>query len=88
MPPMFSVQVDEPIAGGTITLNGGTVPLMKNVDGAYWAKWREAVAEGKITVRFPDGKSVSCGVGYKPGSSPRMQVFAIRDRKCAPLAVS
>lgn len=86
MPPMFSVEVDEPIAGGRITLNGGSAKLMKNLDGAYWAKWREVVAEGDMVVTFADGKTASCKIAYVPGTSPQRQAYAIRDRKCVRLA--
>ena len=82
MPPMFSVAVDEPIIGGRITLNGGSAGSMKNLDGAYWAKWREVAAEGEMVVTFADGNIVSCPIAYIPGSSPQRQAYAIRDRQC------
>jgi hypothetical protein len=85
MPPMFSVAVDELVIDGRITLNGGSAKLMKNLDGAYWAKWREKVAEGELKVVFADGKSASCKIAYVPGRSPQRQAFAIRNRKCARL---
>lgn len=82
IPPMFSVAVDEPILEGSITLNGGSAPLMKNLDGAYWAKWREVAAEGAMVVTFADRKTASCPIAYVPGSSPQRQAYAIRDRQC------
>jgi hypothetical protein len=85
MPPMFSVAVDEPIIDGLITLNGGSAKLIKNLDGAYWAKWREKAAEGELMVVFTDGKRASCKIEYAPGNSPQRQAFAIRNRKCARL---
>lgn len=85
MPPMFSVAVDEPIVGGRVTLNGGSAPLMKNLDGAYWAKWREVAAEGEMVVTFADGKTASCKITYVPGTSPQRQAYAVRHRECVRL---
>lgn len=82
MPPMFSLAVDEPIIDGHIKLNDGTAKLIKNLDGAYWAKWREVEAKGEMAVTFADGKAVSCKIAYIPGTSPQRQAYVIRNRKC------
>ena len=81
-PPMFAVEVDEPIKSGTITLNDGSAPLIKNLDGAYWAKWTERDAKGKIVVLFPDGTETSCEISYAVGKSPQMQRFKVVFRQC------
>ena len=85
MPPMFSVAVDEPIVDGRMTLGGASAPLMKNLDGAYWAKWRDEAAEGELVVIFADRKTVSCKIAYVPGGSAQHQAYAIRNRKCSRL---
>jgi hypothetical protein len=80
-PVMFSVDVDEPISGGTLTLNGASARLMKNIDGAYWGIWNGADASGTIEVLYPGGQRASCSVGYvTPGMS--IQTYTIRNRKC------
>ena len=82
LPVMFSVNVDEPIVGGTLTLNGGNASLMKNVDGAYWAKWGGSDASGQIAVVFPDGARAVCKVGYVTNNMTDIQRFSVKDRKC------
>lgn len=82
VPPMFSVAVDEPIVDGRMTLNGASARLMKNLDGAYWAKWREVPGKGEIVVFYADGTSASCKIAYIPGTTPQHQAFAIHNRKC------
>ena len=63
-PVKFNVHVDEPVEGGTLTLNGSTVRLMKNGDGVYWAKWHGADASGRIDIDFLDGSRTTCPIGY------------------------
>ena len=80
-PVMFSVDADEPIEGGTLTLNGYSANLMKNVDGAYWAKWNGSDADGRIEIIFPDGGTTTCRVGYVT-QGMNVQEFTVRGRKC------
>lgn len=80
-PVMFRVESDEVINDGILTLNGHSARLMKNVDGAYWAKWNGADADGRITVSFPDGGHASCRVGYITNGMGTQQ-FAIANRQC------
>ena len=84
-PVMFRVDVDEKIEGGTLTLNGKSADLMKNVDGDYWAKWNGSDADGEIKIVFPDGKTTTCRIGYvTPGVG--IQEFAVRHRQCEQVA--
>ncbi len=81
-PVMFAVDVDEPIDGGTLTLNDQSAKLMQNLDGSYWAKWEGSDASGSIMIRYPDGKSTICPVGYVThGMIPPIE-FEVRERKC------
>jgi len=81
LPTMFSVSVDEPVKGGTLTLNGRSANLIHNIDGAYWAKWNGSDASGTIRVIFPDGKSTICRIGYvTPGMG--IQRFEVLNRRC------
>jgi hypothetical protein len=79
---MFAVDVDEPIAGGTLTLNGRSARLMKNIDGAYWAKWGGADANGRIDILYPDGGKASCGIGYVTNGMG-IQRASIEKRVCS-----
>ena len=80
-PVMFSVAADEPIERGKLTLNGNSVELMKNVDGAYWAKWNGSDAHGTIEIVYPDGAVVTCRVGYVT-QGMGIQEFSVQDRQC------
>ncbi len=80
-PVMFRVEVDEAISGGELTLNGNSARLMKNIDGAYWAKWNGSDADGDIVVHFVDGADVKCMVGYVTRGYGT-QTFVVRQRKC------
>ena len=81
LPVMFSVAVDEPVLRGKLTLNGNSADLVKNFDGAYWAKWNGSDAAGTIDVVFPDGAVVTCRVGYVT-QGMGVQAFSIHDRHC------
>lgn len=85
-PIMFSMEVDEDIAGGTLTLNGASASLMRNVDGAYWAKWNGSDASGTIEVVYPDGAKAVCEVGYVTRGMGDVQKYAVVDRKCRAVA--
>jgi hypothetical protein len=78
---MFRVDVDEPIEHGKLTLNGNSADLMKNLDGAYWAKWSGSDARGTIEIVFPDGGATTCRVGYITNGMG-VQDFSIRNRRC------
>lgn len=84
-PVLFAVEVDEPIAGGSLTLNGHSAKLMRNVDGVYWAKWSGSDADGRIDVAFADGASASCRVGYVTRGMTEVQRFSVKARKCQKL---
>lgn len=84
-PVMFRVDVDERLDGGTLTLNGNSAPLLKNVDGAYWAKWNGADADGEIRIVFTDGASTICRVGYVT-QGMGVQKFAVKNRQCEQVA--
>ena len=81
-PVMFSVNVDEQIVGGTLILNGRSARLMKNLDGAYWAKWNGSDASGRIEILYPDGGSITCNVGYVTNGMRDIQMFSVTDRVC------
>ncbi len=83
--PMFAVDVDEPIELSKLTLNGNSANMMKNVDGRYWAKWGGSDAGGSIEIYYPDGKSISCEIGYVTHGHglPEIQAFEVKNRKCA-----
>jgi|GEM_PF-1132170 len=83
-PQMFRVEVDEPVTRATLTLNGASAGMMKNVDGAYWAKWNGSDASGKIDIVFPDGGIVSCKIGYVTSGLTEVRTFVMRGRKCEP----
>ena len=85
-PVLFAVEVDEPIKGGVLTLNGHSAKLMRNIDGRYWAKWDGPDADGRIDVKFVDGASASCRVGYVTNGMTDVQRFRIFARKCEPLS--
>jgi hypothetical protein len=87
-PVMFRVEVDEPISGGELTLNGNSVKLMKNIDGAYWAKWAGADAGGEIIVHYADGMSARCEIGYVTHGMTDIQDFRILRRACVALPVA
>jgi hypothetical protein len=78
---MFAVDVDEPIAGGTLTLNGRSARLKKNMDGRYWAKWNGSDADGKIDILYPDGGKASCRIGYVTHGMS-IQNFSVSKRIC------
>ncbi|MCW2337298.1 hypothetical protein M2337_001531 [Sphingobium sp. B2D3A] len=78
---MFRVDVDETIIGGELVLNGNAARLMKNVDGAYWAKWTGGDASGEIIIRYPDKKSAVCRIGYVT-SGMDIREFVVRHRIC------
>ena len=82
LPVMFRVEVDEAIDHGTLTLNGRSVGLMKNVDGAYWAKWNGSDASGQIDIVFTDRAGASCAVGYVTHGISDIQQFLVRRRRC------
>lgn len=84
-PVMFAVDVDEPISGGALILNGNSAGLMKNIDGAYWAKWSGSDASGSIVVRYPDGAKTTCSVGYVTHGMSDIQRFEIKKRICEQL---
>jgi hypothetical protein len=86
VPVMFSVSVDEEIRGGTLTLNGKRAPLMRNVDGAYWAKWEGSDASGTIEVVFPDGGKAVCEIGYVTHGMTDVQAYEVIDRTCTAVA--
>jgi hypothetical protein len=79
---MFRVYVDEPIATGTLTLNGHSARLMANVDGAYWAKWNGADAGGQIEIRYRDGGEAFCHIGYVTNGMG-IQTVRVRKRVCS-----
>lgn len=81
-PVMFSVAVDEDIDHGTLTLNGNTGKLMRNMDGNYWAKWSGSDASGHIEVVFSDGETTRCEVGYVTHGLLEVQEFVVENRKC------
>jgi hypothetical protein len=81
-PVMFSVEADEPITGGELTLNGKSARLMKNVDGAYWAKWNGADADGFIIVHYGDRSSARCRIGYVTSGMTDIQQFKVTGRTC------
>jgi hypothetical protein len=81
-PVMFRVEVDEPIDGGTLTLNGNSAALIKNADGAYWAKWDGSDASGRIEIVYPDGTKAVCTVGYVTNGLLEIQNFVVTDRQC------
>ena len=78
---MFRVEVDEPIAAGSLSLNGNSARLMKNVDGAYWAKWNGSDASGRIDIVYPDGGKAFCRIGYVT-QGMGTQTLSIRNRVC------
>ncbi len=80
-PVMFSVDVDEEIAGGTLTLNGSSARLERNADGTYWAKWDGSDASGQITLEYPDGSTARCEVGYVTHGI-KEQRYQVVDREC------
>ncbi len=82
-PVMFSVSADEDIRAGTLTLNGKSAPLMRNIDGAHWAKWDGSDASGVIEIVFPDGTTTVCEVGYVTHGMMDVQTYVIADRVCA-----
>ena len=84
-PVMFRVDVDEQVKGGTLTLNGNSADLMKNLDGNYWAKWNGSDADGDIRIVFPDGQTTTCHVGYVT-QGMGIQEFEIRHRQCEQVA--
>jgi uncharacterized protein YfaP (DUF2135 family) len=79
---MFSVTVDEEVAGGTLTLNGNSAPLMRNIDGAYWAKWDGSDASGTIELVYPDGDKTVCEIGYVTHGMTDVQTYSVVDRQC------
>ena len=81
-PVMFRVDVDEPIQVGTLTLNGRSAELMKNVDGAYWGKWNGSDAAGQIEIMFADRKSATCRIGYVSHGITKIQQFEVKKRVC------
>lgn len=81
-PVLFAVDVDEPIEGGTLTLNGHSARLASNVDGAYWATWDGSDADGQIEVRFADGSTTHCPVGYVTNGMTEVQRYRVKARKC------
>lgn len=86
VPVMFSVTVDEEVSGGALTLNGKRAPLMRNVDGAYWAKWDGPDASGKIEFVFPDGAKAVCEIGYVTRGMTDVQRYAVIDWECTAVA--
>ncbi|MBU7580973.1 MAG: hypothetical protein KAF27_10970 [Porphyrobacter sp.] len=82
-PVIFSVSVDEDIRSGTLTLNGASAPLMRNVDGAHWAKWDGSDASGTIRIVFPDGATAVCEVGYVTHGMMDVQTYVVADRVCS-----
>ncbi|MBY6217559.1 hypothetical protein [Qipengyuania aquimaris] len=82
-PVMFAVDVDEEIDRGNLVLNGDAAALMKNTDGAYWAKWDGSDASGYIELIYPDGETVRCEVGYVTQGMRDVQSFEVRERACA-----
>jgi hypothetical protein len=82
---MFRVDVDEKVDGGTLTLNGTSAHLMKNVDGSYWAKWDRSDADGEIQIMFPDGGTTTCRIGYVTHGLT-VQEFVVRSRRCEQVA--
>lgn len=83
IPVMCSVTVDEEVSGGTLTLSGKSARLMRNVDGAYWARWDGSDASGTIEVVYPDGAKAVCEVGYVTHGMTDVQAYAVVDRQCA-----
>ena len=81
-PVMFRVQVDEAVLGGKLTLNGNSARLIKNVDGAYWAKWDGNYASGEILVEYPDGATVKCQIDHVTHDMTEIQDFRILQRRC------
>ena len=84
-PVLFAVEVDEPIKGGVLTLNGKSAKLMRNIDGRFWAKWDGSDADGSVDVTFVDGASASCRVGYVTNGMTDVQAFRIIARRCEPV---
>ena len=82
-PVMFAVDVDEKIDGGNLVLNGKAAALMKNADGAYWAKWDGSDASEFIELIYPDGEAVRCEVGYVTHATLDVQTFEVKGRTCA-----
>jgi len=78
---MFSVDVDEEITGGALTLNGSSARLIRNADGSYWAKWDGSDASGQITLDYHDGSTVRCAVGYVTHGI-KEQRYRVVDREC------
>jgi len=81
-PVMFRVQADEPIESGRLILNGRSADLMRNVDGAYWAKWDGADASGQIELFFAGGRTVRCEIGYVTNGLIEVQEFVVESRRC------
>ena len=80
-PVMFKMEVDEPITGGELILNGRSARLMKNVDGAYWGKWNGADADGEMVVHYSDGATARCRIGYATRGM-EIQTYRIQHRQC------
>lgn len=85
-PVMFRVEVDEPANGGTMTLNGNSADLMTNIDGALWARWESSDASGEILIRYPDGDTTTCQIGYVTHGLHEIQQFRVVDRDCEQVA--
>jgi len=82
---MFRVDVDEEIVGGNLILKGRSARLIKNIDGAYWVKWNGGDAGGRIDIVYPDGRNISCRVGYVTHGMG-VQRFSVKKRLCLPSA--
>lgn len=81
-PVMFAVDVDEPIAGGTLMLNARFTELMRDAGGTYTARWDGADGSGSIAIRYPDGATISCRIGYVTNGLREVQRFVVRARQC------
>ena len=80
-PVTFKIEIDEPIAAGTLTLNGQSARLIKDVDGTYRAEWDGGDADGRIDLIYPDGGRSSCHIGYLTHSMGPQSVL-VRKRVC------
>lgn len=78
---MVRVESDEPIRDGQLIVNGAAANLMKNADGAYWAKWTGADTEGRIEVHFLDGQATTCEIAHLR-SEGVVQTFKVANRRC------
>jgi hypothetical protein len=82
----ITVTSDEAIAGARLVLNDKKVEVERVSRHAFTATWSGGEASGEFRVRLDDGAEVVCLVGYLEGTHFYRERFAIKDRRCEPVA--